>query len=52
MNKADYANSGLKPKQVIKYVTDDRPKKKIIDGHWTDLDETEPCIKAFNIYRA
>lgn len=52
MSKADYANSGLKPKQVIKYITDDRPKKKIIDGHWTDLDETEPWIKAFNIYRA
>ena len=52
MSKADYANSGLKPKQVIKYITDDRPKKKIIDGHWTDLDGTEPWIKAFNIYRA
>lgn len=41
--------SELKEKQVIRFVTYDKPKRKLIDGHWVESDETEPWIKAYKI---
>lgn len=49
-SKKDYTNSGLKPKQIIKFISEPRPKRKLVDGHWIESDETEPWLKAFNIY--
>lgn len=49
-SKKDYTNSGLKPKQIIKFISELRPKRKLVDDHWIESDETEPWLKAFNIY--
>lgn len=51
ISKNDFANSGLKSGQVIKFISEPRPKRKLVDGHWIESDETEPWLKAFNIYR-
>ena len=47
--KREYEMSGLKEKQVIRFVTYDKPKRKLVDGHWVESDETEPWIKAYKI---
>ena len=51
ISKNDFANSGLKSGQVIKFISEPRQKRKLVDGHWTESNETEPWLKAFNIYR-
>mgnify|MGYP003308770607 CR=1 FL=1 len=47
--KREYEMSELKEKQVIRFVTYDKPKRKLIDGHWVESEETEPWIKAYKI---
>lgn len=50
ISKNDFAMSELKEKAIFKFITEDRPKRKLVDGHWTESDETEPWIKVFRIY--
>ena len=51
MSKKEYESSGLCKHQVIKFVTEDKPKKKLVDGHWTESEETEKWFKAYKIYK-
>ena len=47
--KKEFEMSELKEKQIIRFVTFDKPKRKLVDGHWTESDETEPWLKAYKI---
>ena len=50
ISKNDFAMSELREKTIFKFITEDKPKRKLVDGHWTESDETEPWIKVFRIY--
>ena len=50
ISKNDFAMSELREKTIFKFITEDKPKRKLVDGHWTESTETEPWIKVFRIY--
>ena len=51
MQKKQFTDSELKPKQIIKYISDNKPKRKLVDGHWTESEETEEWFVAYKIFQ-
>lgn len=49
-SKRDYEQSGLSKGEIIKFITTEKPRKKLVDGHWIDLEETELWIKAYKTF--
>ena len=50
-SKRDYEQSELDKGKIIKFVTTEKPRKKLIDGHWVDLEESELWIKSYKIFQ-
>ena len=50
-SKRDYEQSDLDKGKIIKFVTTEKPRKKLIDGHWVDLEESELWIKSYKIFQ-
>lgn len=52
MAKQDFAISGIKPGNVIKFTTQPKPKSKLVDGKWIKLPgEFDDWIKTYSIYK-
>ena len=49
-SKRDYEQSELDKGKIIKFITTEKPRKKLIDGHWVDLEESELWIKSYKIF--
>ena len=50
-SKRDYEQSELDKGKIIKFITTEKPRKKLIDGHWVDLEESELWIKSYKIFQ-
>ena len=50
-SKRDYEQSELDKGKIIKFVTTEKPRKKLIDGHWVDVEESELWIKSYKIFQ-
>ena len=50
-SKRDYEQSELDKGKIIKFVTTEKPRKKLIDGQWIDLEESELWIKSYKIFQ-
>ena len=50
-SKRDYEQSELDKGKIIKFVTTEKPRKKLIDGQWVDLEEPELWIKSYKIFQ-
>ena len=50
-SKRDYEQSELGKGKIIKFITTEKPRKKLIDGHWVDLEESELWIKSYKIFQ-
>ena len=50
-SKRDYEQSELDKGKIVKFITDEKPRKKLIDGHWVDLEESELWIKSYKIFQ-
>lgn len=51
MDKKMFNSISLKKHQVIKFTTEDKPKRKLVDGHWTESEETEKWFKSCILYK-
>ena len=49
-SKRDYEQSELDKGEIIKFITIEKPRKKLVDGHWIDLEETELWIRSYKIF--
>lgn len=49
-SKRDYEQSELDKGKIIKFITTEKSRKKLIDGQWVDLEESELWIKAYKIF--
>lgn len=49
MDKKTYSMMDIKEKDVIKYTTKKKYKKKLVDGHWTESDEKELWLNQYVI---
>ena len=50
-SKRDYEQSELDKGKIIKFIATEKPRKKLIDGHWVDLEESELWIKSYKIFQ-
>lgn len=51
MDKKMFNSISLKKHQVIKFTTEDKPKRKLVDGYWTESEETEKWFKSCFLYK-
>ena len=50
-SKRDYEQSELDKGKIVKFITTEKPRKKLIDEHWVDLEESELWIKSYKIFQ-
>ena len=50
-SKRDYEQSELGKGKVIKFIATEKPRKKLIDGQWVDLEDVELWIKSYKIFQ-
>lgn len=50
-SKRDYEQSELGKGKIIKFITTEKPRKKLIDGHWVDIEDVELWIKSYKIFQ-
>ena len=49
LSKTSYQNNPFDKGNIIKFYSENKPKSKLVDGHWEKLSETEPWIKNYLI---
>jgi DNA polymerase III alpha subunit len=47
LGKPSYQKNPFDKGNILKFYSEDKPKSKLVDGHWEKLSETEPWIKNY-----